>query len=97
MGEGYYLPKEQNSQVLVKAEPYMDTTLESPLDGRRRCTDGRCHLYLSGQWTEKKLYCMIIVFVISSLTSEPEYFCTLVFYLLKVDLGEEERNVRIAE
>ena len=40
MGEGFYLPKEQNSQVLEKAEPYMDTTLESPLNGRRRCTDG---------------------------------------------------------
>ena len=34
------LPKEQNSQVLnFKQEPYADTTLESPLNGRRRCKD----------------------------------------------------------
>ena len=34
------LPKELNSQVPVKqAEPYADTTLESPLNGRRRCTN----------------------------------------------------------
>ncbi len=34
------LPKELNSQVPGKqVEPYADTTLESPLNGRRRCTD----------------------------------------------------------
>lgn len=32
------LPKELNSQVPGnQAEPYADTTLESPLNGRRRC------------------------------------------------------------
>ena len=34
------LPKELNSQVPGnQAEPYADTTLESPLNGRRRCTN----------------------------------------------------------
>ena len=34
------LPKELNSQVPEnQAEPYADTTLESPLNGRRRCTN----------------------------------------------------------
>ena len=33
---------------------YMDTTLESPLNGRRRCTDASP--YLSGQWTEQEQY-----------------------------------------
>lgn len=34
------LPKELNSQVPEnQVEPYVDTTLESPLNGRRRCTN----------------------------------------------------------
>ena len=34
------LPKELNSQVPEnQVEPYADTTLESPLNGRRRCTN----------------------------------------------------------
>lgn len=34
------LPKELNSQVPGnQAEPYADTALESPLNGRRRCTN----------------------------------------------------------
>lgn len=32
------LPTERNSQVLLQQEPRMDTSLESPLSGRRRCT-----------------------------------------------------------
>ncbi len=36
-----------------EAEPYADTTLESPLNGRRRCTNVVDVSYLSGQWTEQ--------------------------------------------
>lgn len=36
-----------------EAEPYADTTLESPLNGRRRCTNIVDVSYLSGQWTEQ--------------------------------------------
>lgn len=36
-----------------EAEPYADTTLESPLNGRRRCTNVVDASYLSGQWTEQ--------------------------------------------
>lgn len=42
------LPKELNSQVPGnQAEPYADTTLESPLNGRRRCKDVRIHILIS--------------------------------------------------
>ena len=36
-----------------EAEPYADTTLESPLNGRRMCTNVVDVSYLSGQWTEQ--------------------------------------------
>jgi hypothetical protein len=42
------------SGAYKKQEPCTDTTLESPLNGRRRCKDVRIHHpYLSGQWTEQ--------------------------------------------
>ena len=41
------------SGAYKKQEPCTDTTLESPLNGRRRCKDVRIHILISGQWTEQ--------------------------------------------
>jgi hypothetical protein len=51
MGEDSSLPKESNSQVLFGAEPYVDTTLESPLWAPK--VHGNLFPYLSGKRTEQ--------------------------------------------
>lgn len=72
MGEGFYLPKEQNSQVPEQAEPYMDTTLESPLNGRRRCTDGNILISQASGQRQSCIYDMLQCHIFIDL--KPEYF-----------------------
>ena len=46
--EGNAYRRRKNSQVLIKKqEPCTDTTLESPLNGRRRCKDVYMHILIS--------------------------------------------------
>ncbi len=71
------------SGVSQEMEPYIDTTLESPLNGRRRCKDARLHPNLSGQRTEKIHTGVALLFIICFVFSSGVSF-TPVFYLLRV-------------
>ena len=89
MGEGSCLPKEQNSQVLfTKRKPYADTTLESPLNGRRRCTDGNILIsQASGQSNVSYFNVFLnIVFVNQSMRS---YSGFSIIYLITNDVKGE--------
>lgn len=64
MGEGIAYRRSKTLRCFAEAEPYADTTLESPLNGRRRCTDAT-YPNLSGQRTEKAYAGLYVAFILS--------------------------------
>ncbi len=67
--------------MLSKQEPYADTTLESPLNGRRRCKDVWEHVLISQASGQSKAYvkAFCLSYVIDFYQS---IICTLVFICL---------------
>lgn len=63
MGEGNAYRRSKTLRCfLKKRKPYVDTTLESPLNGRRRCTDGNPSLSLRPKDRECLRYGIIILY-----------------------------------
>ena len=52
------------SGAYQKQEPCTDTTLESPLNGRRRCKDVRIHILISQASGQSKAYVMALLPII---------------------------------